>query len=645
MNSPGSDDQHFYNSRIFNTYLKLIRERYPYINSAELLSHAGMELYQVEDEGHWFTQEQADLFYERLLTLTGNPNIAREAGRFAASPDSIGVMRQYILSHVDPATAYQIIGRASPNFTRSSLVEASRIGRNSVEITATPVEGAEEKAYQCENRLGYLDAVSLVFKYRLPVIEHPECLFKGGKVCRYIVSWQESRSAFWRQVRNYAALMLAALSAVLLPTLNPVELGFYGLAGVLLVLLIDIYSSRYHFREMNAALSNLRESNENLLDQINFNYNNARFISELGQALGKQMEVDGILSGVIESLSKRLDFDRGMILLVNEDRTRLEYKTGYGYSRDQERRFQESSFRLDRHDSKGVFVVCVRQQKPFLINDLDEILGELSPRSVEFARKIGSRSFICCPIVYEGESLGLLAVDNLTTKRPLLQRDISLLMGVTQEIGISMHNAMLIEAKISQFKSLLQTLAASIDARDPLTAGHSTRVTDYALGICREMGMSRDYCEMVRVASLLHDYGKIGIRDSILKKNGVLTAEERFEIETHAEKTREILKQVNFDGFYKEVPEIAGSHHEKVDGTGYPLGLKGDEIPLGARIIAVADVFEALTSRRHYRGPMPVQEALDIIDSQRGKHFDSSVVDAFFRYLEGLKSGDGKPQP
>lgn len=102
---------------------------------------------------------------------------------------------------------------------------------------------------------------------------------------------------------------------------------------------------------------------------------------------------------------------------------------------------------------------------------------------------------------------------------------------------------------------------------------------------------------------------------------------------------------MNFDGFYKEVPEIAGSHHEKVDGTGYPLGLKGDEIPLGARIIAVADVFEALTSRRHYRGPMPVQEALDIIDSQRGKHFDSSVVDAFFRYLEGLKSGDGKPQP
>ena len=167
---------------------------------------------------------------------------------------------------------------------------------------------------------------------------------------------------------------------------------------------------------------------------------------------------------------------------------------------------------------------------------------------------MGAKSFICCPIIYEGESLGILAVDNIKTKRPLVQSDISLLMGVAPEIGISIHNCMLVEAKERQFKSIIQVLAASIDARDSLTAGHSEKVTEYALGICNEMGLPKDYREMIRVASLLHDYGKIGIKDSILKKEGKLDIEERAEIETHTEKTKKILEQISFEGIYREVP-------------------------------------------------------------------------------------------
>jgi len=167
-----------------------------------------------------------------------------------------------------------------------------------------------------------------------------------------------------------------------------------------------------------------------------------------------------------------------------------------------------------------------------------------------------------------------------------------------------------------------------------LTAGHSDRVTLFAVGIAKEMGLSYDTIEMIRVSALLHDYGKIGIADAILKKPGKLTDKEYDEIKAHSAKTRQILDKIEFQGIYREVPDVASSHHEKYDGTGYPAGLKGTEIPLGARILAVADVFEALTAQRHYRGPMPLRDALDLLQRDKGKHFDPEVVDAFMRFYE-----------
>jgi HD-GYP domain-containing protein (c-di-GMP phosphodiesterase class II)/Tfp pilus assembly protein PilZ len=279
-----------------------------------------------------------------------------------------------------------------------------------------------------------------------------------------------------------------------------------------------------------------------------------------------------------------------------------------------------------------MFVVSFREQKPFLVNDLNDVEETLSARSLSFARKMGTQSFICCPIVCEDKSIGVLAVDNVKTKRPLVQSDMSLLMGIASVIGISIRNAELIEARVRQFNSILQVLAASIDARDSLTAGHSEKVTEYALGICRELNLSRDYTEMIRVASLLHDYGKIGVPDAILKKEGRLTEEEYEIVKTHSDKTLEILSQIDFEGVYCEVPEIAASHHERVDGNGYPKGLRGKDIPLGAKIIAVADYFEAITAKRHYRDPMQLEEAFRVLRAGIGTHFEKKFVDALIAY-------------
>jgi HD-GYP domain-containing protein (c-di-GMP phosphodiesterase class II) len=287
-----------------------------------------------------------------------------------------------------------------------------------------------------------------------------------------------------------------------------------------------------------------------------------------------------------------------------------------------------------RPESTGTFTVCFRERKPFLVNDINEVAAKLSSRSLAFVKRMETRAFICVPIVSSNETLGVLAVDNVITKRPLLQSDLDLLMRIAPEIGMAIQNAMATEDKERQFHSILHVLASSIDARDPLTAGHSDRVTQFAVGIAHEMGLPQPSIEMIRVSALLHDYGKIGIADSILKKPGKLTDDEYDEIKTHAAKTKQILDKIEFQGIYREVPNVAASHHEKFDGTGYPAGLRGASIPLGARILAVADVFEALTARRHYRKPMHLSAAFEILQKDKGKRFDPEVVDAFTRFYE-----------
>jgi len=137
---------------------------------------------------------------------------------------------------------------------------------------------------------------------------------------------------------------------------------------------------------------------------------------------------------------------------------------------------------------------------------------------------------------------------------------------------------------------------------------------------------------MIRVASLLHDYGKIGVDDAILKKPGRLNDEEYAHIKTHAYKSKQILQRINFEGIYQEVPEVAGAHHEKLDGSGYPDGLIEDQIPFGAKVIAVADVFEALTSKRHYRDPMEISQAFDHLLRDIGVHFDKECVWALINF-------------
>lgn len=247
-----------------------------------------------------------------------------------------------------------------------------------------------------------------------------------------------------------------------------------------------------------------------------------------------------------------------------------------------------------------------------------------------------TRNLLCTPLLaHDGTVLGVAEAINKLEADCFSEEDIDALKAVSAIIAIALENAILFEEQDHQFKSILEVMAASIDAKDPLTAGHSLKVCEYACGIGREAGLSDEQIDVLRVASLLHDYGKLAIDDKVLKKPGKLEPDEYDHIKQHVVYTRSILEKMRFSRRYRNVPIIAAAHHETMDGAGYSIGLKFREIPLMTRIITVADIFEALTADRHYRKAMSAEEAFGLLDKGSGTKFEPRFIEALRKYWYG----------
>jgi HD-GYP domain-containing protein (c-di-GMP phosphodiesterase class II) len=265
-------------------------------------------------------------------------------------------------------------------------------------------------------------------------------------------------------------------------------------------------------------------------------------------------------------------------------------------------------------------------------------------RSFDLKNNFRTRSVLCTPIRNRtGETIGVLQVINKKDKERFDTEDEVFLRGLTSQIAIALENSLLVDEILLSFTTSMSTLSAIVDARHHFTAGHSERVKEYSLAIAEEINLPKEETEPLKYAALLHDIGKIGIRDDVLMKVGAFTSEDWAEMKTHPAKTKAILDNFRFPRPLRQVPEIAYRHHEKMDGTGYPDGLKGDQLLLSSRIIALADVFDALTSLRDYPKyafsqtlgcePMPLAQVIDLIRNQAGNQFDPQVVNTFMKSL------------
>lgn len=344
-----------------------------------------------------------------------------------------------------------------------------------------------------------------------------------------------------------------------------------------------------------------------------------KVLLEVGQAISSLMDLDDLLLLIARETARVLNADRCTLFLLDRKRGELWSKVAMG----------EETIRIPK--DRGIAGKVATSGEVMRVDD-PYSNPDFNP---EIDKKTGyrTRSLLCGPMRdSKGEVLGVFQVLN-KLEGSFKTEDEELLEAVAALSAIAIENARLYTELKRTFHSFIETLAASIDARHHLTAGHSHRVARYTVGIAREMGLSTKEIEILRVAAFLHDYGKIGIPDSILAKPGKLTDDEYAHMKRHPALTKEILGKIYFSDEYQGIPGLASTHHEKLDGSGYPFGLKDGEIPLGGRIMAVADVFDAITSKRDYREGMPYQEALEVIRKDVGRHFDRAVFEAFERYF------------
>jgi len=358
-----------YNSRIVDTYIRLVKHKYSFVDVRELIAYAGMEPYQVADQGHWFTQTQINRFHEKLLRETGNVHISREAGQYAASPDAIGMMRQYILGLVGPAKVYELIGKATEKFVKSASYSSRRLSPNKIEVIVTPNPGVREEPFQCQNRIGFLEAISLVFNAKPPRIEQTECIFSGGSCCRYLISWNLQISFIWKKIRNVMLLvMIPLLCALLLIDSSPAGRNVFFL-GIIILLTAMLAAEMAERRELNVNAFNLKDASDQLASQIENNYNITRITNEIGQTIANLTHKEDVLSQTINIFEKRLDYDRGLILLSNKKRDLLTFAAGFGYDPRQLEYINKAAFHLDNPRANGIFIVSAVWRPPRLLNN------------------------------------------------------------------------------------------------------------------------------------------------------------------------------------------------------------------------------------------------------------------------------------
>jgi len=349
-------------------------------------------------------------------------------------------------------------------------------------------------------------------------------------------------------------------------------------------------------------------------------------------------KVDDLLLLLVEEARSVLNADRATVFLVDRKHQELWSKVAS----------QTKDIRVPLDKGIAGSVVMTGQ-----IENVADVYKD--PRfNPEIDKRTGYRtkSVLAAPMFNaKDQVIGVFQVLNRKNGKSFDQQDEEVLTLLSDQASGHVENAQLYQDIRKATQETIIRLAAAVEFKDHDTRAHLWRMSQYSAIVAREMGFDAEWAENLRLAAPMHDIGKIGVPDAILNKPGKLTPEEWVEMKKHPAHGAEILKDSDNE-LMQMSAVVALCHHEKWDGSGYPRGLKGDDIPIEARIATIADVFDALTSKRIYKPQFTLKDTLDIINGDSGKHFDPKVVDAFIRALpkitpimEGFAPKDGQTEP
>jgi len=360
------------------------------------------------------------------------------------------------------------------------------------------------------------------------------------------------------------------------------------------------------------------------LKQIEEKVERLALLSQLGQILNSTLDHKEIRRRAMEAATQLMKAEAGSLLLVDEGKRQLYFEVALGNR-------EEDIKRIPLNFGEGIAGWVAQHGKPLIVNS-----PKKDPRffkGVDERTEFKTRNIICVPVKVKEKIIGVLEAINKQERGGFNRADLSLFTSLADQVAIALDNSRLYQELEEMFFQTTDSLADAIEKRDPYTGGHTQRVTQYSLAIAKYLQLNALEKKWLKITSVLHDIGKVGIEDQILKKPDRLSPDESEMIKRHCNIGVEIIKHIR--QLRESIPGVK-YHHEQLDGKGYPNGLKGEEIPVLAKIIAVADTFDAMTTGRPYRIAMGREAAVKELEKCSGTQFDEKVVEAFIQaYQKG----------
>lgn len=365
------------------------------------------------------------------------------------------------------------------------------------------------------------------------------------------------------------------------------------------------------------------------------------WLNQFSALLNSTLDTDIVREKALEATCKLLQCETASLLLVDPVKAQLYWETALGDTGKE----LKKSVRL-AIDDRSIAGYVAMSGESIIINDVQNDHRHFKKATARGGFR--SLSMVCVPLKAKDRIIGVLQALNKLPSVPVrpsrhewpdfFEEDRKMLETLSHQVAIAIENSQLYSKLKRGFYDTVETLAEAIEKKDHYTGGHTKRVVHYSMCIAKYMNLTSEELERIRLGAILHDVGKIGVEDKILKKQAPLDRDEWSVMQTHPNLGYDIMKRVES---LKDVMGGMRFHHERWDGKGYPLGLKGDEIPLIARIISVGDTYDAMVSTRPYRKGMDPKQAFDEIVKCRGTQFDPDVVDAFILAFQNEKMGRG----
>ncbi|MCL4557952.1 MAG: GAF domain-containing protein [Deltaproteobacteria bacterium] len=346
---------------------------------------------------------------------------------------------------------------------------------------------------------------------------------------------------------------------------------------------------------------------------------------ELSMVLNSNLDTKAVVRDAMNAIVSLVDADVGSLMLVDRERRELFFEVALG---DKEKILKQIRLKF----GQGVAGWVAQQRQPVIVND--------TASDTRFYRKADektgfvTKNILCVPVLSKNEVIGVIQA--LNKKEGLFtDHDLRLLTSLSAQIAIALENASLHEELKRTFIEVVESLAEAIEKRDPYTGGHTKRVVKYSLMVADEIGMYGDERDRLRMAALLHDVGKIGVDDSVLRKPARLDEAEFEKMKAHPSIGADILGKI--PQISSIVPGIL-YHHEWYNGKGYPDGISGNKLPRIAKIISIADTYDAMTTDRPYRKGLTHEYAIAELRKFSGTQFDPELVELFIRAFEKTTS-------